>query len=192
MQDLHPDLWTWPRKWSRLGWTLQEWTSLMAHMKWVKDETYSANTVPSSCTTQSQMGISQQLIYQQLSKPKTPAVTSLIQVCAEFDPRRSSSAVVSLPSASDSEWICPLQLQPSVWHYSCGLVTSVAVMWSMSLYLPLQYQGLCRSLRFGEPIASQPTLWPTFYYWPFAFKSHASLPFSLSPEWMSLQIYLQL
>ena len=36
MQDLPPDLWTWPRKWSRLGWTLQEWTSPMEHMRWVR------------------------------------------------------------------------------------------------------------------------------------------------------------
>lgn len=40
MQDLPPDLWRWPRKWSRLGWTLQEWTSPMAHMKWVKGQNY--------------------------------------------------------------------------------------------------------------------------------------------------------
>lgn len=39
--------------------------------------------------TQSQMVMSQQVIYQWLSKPKTPAVTSLIQVCAESEPHRA-------------------------------------------------------------------------------------------------------
>lgn len=71
VQDLFPDLWKWPRTWSRLGWTLQEWTSLMAHMKWVWS---SQQIIFCACsiyfTAQSQMMMSEQVIYQWLSRPR--------------------------------------------------------------------------------------------------------------------------
>lgn len=214
MQDLPPVLWKLPRKWSSLGWTLQEWTSLMAHTKWAKNvkilttsnyflwlpfTIYISKTLNflASCTsdpTNLKMVISQQVFYHKLSKNMTSGTGEHSQ-CQMLESLRSDRAVQQqflCPLRSDSVWIYPLQLQQSAWHYSCALVTVCGCNVIYELVLAPSVLGLCCSLWFGQPTASWPTRWLTLYCWPLAFKSHASLPFSLSPEWMSLKIYHQL
>lgn len=161
MQDLPPDLWTWPRKWSRLGWTLQEWTSPMEHMRWVRKHQQLWQIIfgPARVTSRGcRIG------------KENPAVTSRVSVCAKVQhvPRRSSIAVFSSPTTNDSVWIYPLQLQPSVWHYSCGPVTVCGCNVIYELVLaPLQWRvwvvacdlvgELNYSQLFGPPYTHEPS-----------------------------------
>lgn len=182
VQDLLPDLWKWPRTWSRLGWTLQEWTSLMAHMKWVWS---SQEIIFCACsiyfTPQSQMVMITTGDLPVAVKATAPALTSLIkcvQKCNVFEslnPDRAAQQWFLSPSESDS-----VDLPFAV------AATSVVLLLRPVCGCNLSYELVCSSPQcrccgvtcdLAMQTTSRPTLWSTLY-WPLAFKSHASLPFS--------------
>ncbi len=119
------------------------------------------------------------LLLLSLKEPEFPSA----QHSQEFEPTQGCSCM----------WLrVDLPFTAAGWHYSCGLVTVSGCNLIYELVPVPLVPRLCWSFWFGEQTAIQPTPWPTLYYWPLAFKSHASLPFSLSPEWMSHQIYHRL
>lgn len=135
LQVPRPDLWRWPKKWSRLGWTLQEWTSLTAHTKWVKGDKFQRRESNRS------------YLRQNSCCSFTDEVISTVQPAKELALRKS---VCCLQVIQRKYILCSWEEQPG-WHFSCGLVTVCNVI--CELAVDPSEPSLCRSLIFGWSVA---------------------------------------